>query len=52
MNPNPPKPVPQFAASRDKVYQGPRLVARAVSATFARRIAEALKRYQPGPKGY
>jgi hypothetical protein len=51
MNPTP-KPVPQFAAQRDKVYCGPRLVARAVSATFARRIVEALKIYKPGPKGY
>ena len=49
---NPQKQPPKFVAVTNLVYRGSQLVARAVSHTFARRIALALNKYVPGPKGY
>lgn len=51
------KRAPQFAAVKvdqtHLVYRGSQLICRAViSHTMARRIANALNQYKPGPKGY
>ena len=47
---SPPKPL-QFVAAREIVYHGAREVARAISKTMAKRIANALNRHQPNKEG-
>jgi hypothetical protein len=47
-----PKPQPKFVAVKDFVYRGSQLIARVVSHTMARRIANALNIYKPKEKGY
>lgn len=41
-----------FVAVKTMVYRGAQLICRAASHTLARRIANALNQYHPGPKGY
>lgn len=47
---SPPKPM-QFAANREFVYYGTQAIARAISKTLAKRIANALNRYKPNREG-
>lgn len=49
---NPQKQPAIFVAVKTAVYRGSQLVCRVVSHTMARRIANALNKYTPGPKGY
>lgn len=44
--------VSYFVAIKRAVMRGSEAIAHARSHTMARRIAEALNRYRPGPKGY
>ena len=48
--PNPP-PRPQFVAVHCSILQGARTVARAISKTMAKRIANALNRHIPNREG-
>jgi hypothetical protein len=43
---------PIFIAVKSLIYRGSQLIARVASHTMARRIANALNIYRPGPKGY
>jgi hypothetical protein len=52
MNGNKAETKPQFAAVKALVYRGQQLIARCCSHTFARRIAAALNKHVPGPRGY
>lgn len=45
-------PQPKFVALKSTVVRADQQIARAASSTLARRIANALNRYVPGPKGY
>jgi hypothetical protein len=47
----PPAPKPVFAARHELVYHGARIVARAISHTFAKRIAAALNEHKPNARG-
>jgi len=49
--PEPTQP-PKFVALKSTVVRADQQIARAASSTLARRIANALNRYVPGPKGY
>lgn len=43
---------PKFFAIKSTVVRADQQIARAATSTLARRIANALNRYMPGPKGY